>query len=256
MTSSEIPFPSIAIVGLGLIGGSIALGVRERWPESRVFGVDTAPVLAHALGSGAIERGVVSIDDLPRRRADHSGRPGSPEYRVVAAIQPWRPGPVGPGRSTDYRHGCRRHEARHRRRGAGASPRHDVCRRPSARRWRARRLRVRAPRSVRGTPVDFHAGGRDLRKRSSGFHSSSSVLGRSRRSVSRRARSPDGVRQSSSAARRERADGTVGARRSGGGLGWPAAASLIRRGWPRAPRILARHLPRPTRTLSAMHSTA
>ena len=65
MTSSEIPFPSIAIVGLGLIGGSIALGVRERWPESRVFGVDTEPVLAHALGSGAIERGVGSIAALP-----------------------------------------------------------------------------------------------------------------------------------------------------------------------------------------------
>ncbi len=66
MTSSEVPFPSIAIVGLGLIGGSIALGIRERWPESRVFGVDTEPVLAHALGSGAIERGVVSVDALPR----------------------------------------------------------------------------------------------------------------------------------------------------------------------------------------------
>ena len=65
MTSSEPPFPSIAIVGLGLIGGSIALGVRERWPESRVFGVDTEPVLAHALGSGAIERGVESIVALP-----------------------------------------------------------------------------------------------------------------------------------------------------------------------------------------------
>src|SRR5438874_663821 len=65
MTSSEPPFSSIAIVGLGLIGGSIALGIRERWPESRVFGVDTEPVLAHALGSGAIERGVVSVDALP-----------------------------------------------------------------------------------------------------------------------------------------------------------------------------------------------
>ena len=65
MTSSDAPFPSVAIVGLGLIGGSIALGIRERWPESRVFGVDTEPVLAHALGSGAIERGVVSVDALP-----------------------------------------------------------------------------------------------------------------------------------------------------------------------------------------------
>jgi prephenate dehydrogenase len=65
MTSSDIPFPSVAIVGLGLIGGSIALGIRERWPESRVYGVDTEAVLAHVLGSGAIERGVVSVDDLP-----------------------------------------------------------------------------------------------------------------------------------------------------------------------------------------------
>ena len=65
MTSSEVPFPSIAIVGLGLIGGSIALGVRERWPESRVFGVDSESVLAHAVGAGAIERGFETIGALP-----------------------------------------------------------------------------------------------------------------------------------------------------------------------------------------------
>jgi prephenate dehydrogenase len=65
MTSPEIPFPSIAIVGLGLIGGSIALGVRERWPESRVFGVDSESILAHAMGANAIERGFDSIGALP-----------------------------------------------------------------------------------------------------------------------------------------------------------------------------------------------
>jgi len=65
MSSSEPPFESIAVVGLGLIGGSIALGVRERWPESRVFGVDSEAVLAHALGGGAIERGFDSIGALP-----------------------------------------------------------------------------------------------------------------------------------------------------------------------------------------------
>ena len=63
--ANDPPFPSIAIVGLGLIGGSIALGVRERWPQSRVFGIDTESVLAHALGSGAIERGVDSVAALP-----------------------------------------------------------------------------------------------------------------------------------------------------------------------------------------------
>jgi len=65
MSSAEPPFSSIAIVGLGLIGGSIALGVREQWPSSRIIGVDTEAVVAHALGSGAIDRAVDSIADLP-----------------------------------------------------------------------------------------------------------------------------------------------------------------------------------------------
>ena len=64
--SAETPFSSIAIVGLGLIGGSIALGVRERWPASRVFGVDSESVLAHALGAGAIERGFETIAEVPQ----------------------------------------------------------------------------------------------------------------------------------------------------------------------------------------------
>jgi len=63
--ASEPPFTSIAIVGLGLIGGSIALGVRDRWPSVRVFGVDSDAVLAHAVGSGAIERGFSNIRTLP-----------------------------------------------------------------------------------------------------------------------------------------------------------------------------------------------
>ena len=65
MILSDPPFQSVAIVGLGLIGGSIALGVRERWPQSRVFGVDSESVLAHAVGAGAIERGFASIAELP-----------------------------------------------------------------------------------------------------------------------------------------------------------------------------------------------
>ena len=62
---SEPPFSSIGIVGLGLIGGSIALGVRERWPSTRVFGVDADSVLAHALGAEAIERGFPNVGALP-----------------------------------------------------------------------------------------------------------------------------------------------------------------------------------------------
>jgi prephenate dehydrogenase len=57
------PFKSISIVGLGLIGGSIALAVRERWPATRITGVDRKAVLAHALGSGAIDRSADSAAD-------------------------------------------------------------------------------------------------------------------------------------------------------------------------------------------------
>jgi prephenate dehydrogenase len=56
-STTEPPFRNVAVVGLGLIGGSIALGIRERWPSVRIAGVDRKAVLAHAQGSGAIDRG-------------------------------------------------------------------------------------------------------------------------------------------------------------------------------------------------------
>jgi prephenate dehydrogenase len=61
---AEPPFHNIAIVGFGLIGGSIALAARERWAGVRITGIDRAPVLAHAVGSGAIDRQANAIGDL------------------------------------------------------------------------------------------------------------------------------------------------------------------------------------------------
>ncbi len=48
------PFESIAIVGVGLIGGSVGLAARARWPGIRVLGVDRREVLREALSLGAI----------------------------------------------------------------------------------------------------------------------------------------------------------------------------------------------------------
>ena len=62
--SSEPPFRRIAIVGLGLIGGSIALAVRERWSSILITAVDRPPVLAHASSSGAIDRAASSVADI------------------------------------------------------------------------------------------------------------------------------------------------------------------------------------------------
>jgi prephenate dehydrogenase len=64
-SSGEDPaFQNIAIVGFGLIGGSIALATRERWPSIRITAVDRPPVLAHAAGSGAIDRAAQAVTDL------------------------------------------------------------------------------------------------------------------------------------------------------------------------------------------------
>src|SRR5688572_1251975 len=54
-------FSKIGIVGLGLIGGSIALAARQIWPSSLVIAVDHKDVLETAMRLHAID---VAADDL------------------------------------------------------------------------------------------------------------------------------------------------------------------------------------------------
>lgn len=61
-SAAEPPlFAKIGIVGLGLIGGSVALACRERWPTSLVIGVDRNDVLEQAMVRHAVD---VGADDL------------------------------------------------------------------------------------------------------------------------------------------------------------------------------------------------
>ena len=53
-------FAKVGIVGLGLIGGSIALAARQIWPTSLVIGVDNKDVLETAMRLHAID---VAADD-------------------------------------------------------------------------------------------------------------------------------------------------------------------------------------------------
>lgn len=55
------PFQRIGIVGLGLVGGSIALACRHVWPSSLVIGVDRNDVLERAMVRHAMD---VAADDL------------------------------------------------------------------------------------------------------------------------------------------------------------------------------------------------
>ena len=54
-------FEKIGIVGLGLIGGSIALASRQLWPSSLVIAVDNKDVLETAMRLHAID---VAADDM------------------------------------------------------------------------------------------------------------------------------------------------------------------------------------------------
>jgi prephenate dehydrogenase len=59
--TQPVIFDKIGIVGLGLIGGSIALRARELWPSSLVIAVDQKDVLETAMRLHAID---VAADDL------------------------------------------------------------------------------------------------------------------------------------------------------------------------------------------------
>lgn len=51
-------FRTIAIIGVGLIGGSMGLAIRNRFSTMQVLGVDTPEILRKAMRLGAIDRGV------------------------------------------------------------------------------------------------------------------------------------------------------------------------------------------------------
>jgi prephenate dehydrogenase len=62
-------FRHVAIIGVGLIGGSLGMAVRRQWPSSLVIGVDRKDVIERAMTShiidvGADDVGMVSDADL------------------------------------------------------------------------------------------------------------------------------------------------------------------------------------------------
>jgi prephenate dehydrogenase len=82
-------FERIAIVGLGLIGGSIALAARQRWPSALVIGVDRSEVLEqairlHAIDVAAEELMIVSEADVVILAA-----PVRENLRLLPALADW-----------------------------------------------------------------------------------------------------------------------------------------------------------------------
>ena len=61
---TPVVFPRIAIVGLGLIGGSIAFAAKRAWPSTHVTALDREPVLREAMSRRAIDAAAAGLDAL------------------------------------------------------------------------------------------------------------------------------------------------------------------------------------------------
>jgi prephenate dehydrogenase len=92
-------FPAVAVVGLGLIGGSLALALRRAGYRGRVLGISRQETIEEALRQGAIDEGF-GYGDLPRAaaKADLIVLSGPilsiVEHLRVLAGAPLRPGTV------------------------------------------------------------------------------------------------------------------------------------------------------------------
>ena len=80
------PFDRLGIVGLGLIGGSVALGAKRRWPSIRITACDPAPVAREAVSQGLVEAIVESPGEMSDRDLIVIATPVQVVPAVIAAL--------------------------------------------------------------------------------------------------------------------------------------------------------------------------
>ena len=59
----SLNFKKITIIGVGLIGGSLGLALKEKNPNSRIVGIDKQEIIEKAITRGAIDEGTVNIEE-------------------------------------------------------------------------------------------------------------------------------------------------------------------------------------------------
>jgi prephenate dehydrogenase len=82
-------FERIAVVGLGLIGGSIALGARQRWPNALVIGVDRHEVLDQAMRLHAIDVAAEGLMIVSEADLVVLAAPVRENLRMLPALGEW-----------------------------------------------------------------------------------------------------------------------------------------------------------------------
>lgn len=58
---SDFSFKKITIIGVGLVGGSLGLALKENRPDLKIIGVDKQGTIKKAITSGAIDEGTVDL---------------------------------------------------------------------------------------------------------------------------------------------------------------------------------------------------
>ncbi|MFN8061623.1 MAG: prephenate dehydrogenase/arogenate dehydrogenase family protein [Vicinamibacterales bacterium] len=97
-TRKRPPFDSIAIVGVGLIGGSIAMAARRRWPEVELIGIERAARARSASVARLVDRVSSALVDVAAADLIVLAGPVDANIRLLgrlAALRaPWKPGVV------------------------------------------------------------------------------------------------------------------------------------------------------------------
>jgi len=56
-------FKKITIIGVGLIGGSLGLALKEKKPNFKIVGIDKQEIIEKAIARGAIDKGTVNLEE-------------------------------------------------------------------------------------------------------------------------------------------------------------------------------------------------
>jgi len=60
---SDFSFNKITIIGVGLIGGSFGLALKENKPNFKIAGIDKQKIIEKAIARGAIDEGTVNLEE-------------------------------------------------------------------------------------------------------------------------------------------------------------------------------------------------
>ena len=60
---SDFGFKKITIIGVGLIGGSLGLALKEKKPDFKIIGIDKQEIIEKAIIRGAIDEGTINLKE-------------------------------------------------------------------------------------------------------------------------------------------------------------------------------------------------